>query len=269
MSFRAGLRPLIIAVFAALAWLIWGAAAAQAAVPAPDTGLADPLTAAATPVVGGAPDPATGLPAALPPLPLVQTPLQLPPPDVLPLPGPLPGLVQVPAPVSVTVPLPEPLPGLLPLPTPALGLVSIAAPSGPAAAAAPGGEVTDLPAVSEPTQVAPVTVAAGTPGDLDAGAAAPAGKFGFVPAQDLPGAGARPAAVPGPPAPSSPPATPDLLKISAGLTGNGGPVSPGGLGAADIAGSWPALPATTGSINRPAAEAPPASPAFDPGSSPD
>jgi hypothetical protein len=117
-----------------------------------------------------------------------------------------------------------------------------------------------------------VDVIAIVPDLNDAGTPVFDARFGFSPARDLPGSGARPAAVPAPSAPFDAPAPQEPLRVSAlpAHAGHGSSGSAGGFGgAADIAESWPELPATTGTTSPPTAEAPPASPSFDPGSSPD
>lgn len=308
MRFRHAARPVLLALMMALAWLIWGAATAQAGVPTPDAGpllqnpassalvqsvplpplpapapatgsagnlapvsatavpapaagLADALTAAAAPVVSGVSGTVTALAPALPALPLVQAPLELPLVDLLPLPAILPDLLPA--------PLPVPLPGLPPLPTPAPGMAPVAEPDGPASAVA-SGPVAALEPVSE--SGSGVAVAAVVPDPIDAAAAAFDVRFGFTPARDLPGPGARPAAVPAPSGPFDAPTPQEPLRVSAlpAHAGHGSSASAGGFGgAADISESWPELPATTGTTSPPTAEAPPASPSFDPGSSPD
>jgi hypothetical protein len=308
-GFLPAVRPVLLAMMAASCWLVWGAGTAQAAVPAPDpeatlqqsassplaesvplpappvisgdedaaeasapalvspdtavvspvTGLSDPLVAAADPALTGTTENVSGLAPAVPlveqllPVPLTEV---LPLPDVLALPEPLPGLVTdlLPSPVQVL------LPDLITLPTPAPGI--------PASGAAPD------PGVSVPLSAAEGQEGAGAlPASVSGfdGGAGTVRTFGFSPAQDRAGP-----AVPGItatlPVPPGAPGTPGPLPISA-LPGHAGPTSHGGAGgfggAADITGSWPELPATTGAANRPGADALPASPSFDPGSSPD
>ncbi len=309
-GFLPAVRPVLLAMMAALCWLVWGAGTAQAAVPAPDagailqqaassalvesvplpappvissdedaaeasalavvspvtgfvspvTGLSDAIVAAADPALSGTTETVSGLAPAVP---LVEQLLPLP----LPLPEPLPGLVSdlLPSPVQVL------LPDLITLPTPAPGPVPAAAHVIPASGTAPD------PGVSVPLSAAEPQEGAGAlpvsaPG-FD-GSAGTGRTFGFAPAQDRAGP-----AVPGItatlPVPPGAPGTPGPLGISAlpGHAGSGGPTSPGGAGgfggAADIAGSWPELPATTGATDRPGADTLPAGPSFDPGSSPD
>jgi hypothetical protein len=241
------------------------------AVVSPVTGLSDALLAAADPALTGATETVSGLAPAVPqveqllPVPLSEV---LPLPDVLPLPEPLPALVAdlLPSPVQVL------LPDLITLPTPAPGAVPSGAPVIRASGAARD------PGVSVP--LSPAETQDGAPGALPAsvpefdGSAGTVRTFGFSPAQDRAGP-----AVPGItatlPVPPGAPGTPGPLRISAlpGQAGSGGPTSHGGAGgsggAADIAGSWPELPATTGAINRSGADTLPAGPSFDPGSSPD
>ena len=304
-------RPVLLALLAAMAWLIWGAATAQADVSAPDAGallqnatssplvqpvqsvplpplpapapatggagnpapvpaaavlapaagLTDALTAAAGPVVSGVSGTVTALAPTLPALPLVQAPLELPLVDLLPLPDILPDLLPA--------PLPVPLPELPPIPTPAPGMAPVAEPDGAASAVAPGTAAVPEP-VSESGQGIPV--AADVPDPIAAAAAVFDVRFGFTPARDLAGSGARPAAAPTPSTPSDTPVPQEPLRVSAlpAHAGHGSSASAGGFGgAADIAESWPGLPATTGTTSPPAAEAAPASPSYDPGSSPD
>lgn len=275
----------------ALGWLVWGAGTAQAALPAPDTGailqqaassplvepvplpappviadggdatapapvspvagLSDAPVAAADPVLTGTTDAVSGLAPAVP---LVEQLLPVPLPEVLPLPD--------------VLPLPNLLPDLITLPTPAPGPVPAAPRVIPASSGVPDPGDSVLLSAAEPGEVTVGAATAATPQAFDGGAAN-IRTFGFSPAQDRAGS----PAVPGVTAmPSGAPRPPDPLRVSvlAGQAGSAGPTSPGGLGgAADIAGSWPELPATTGAINRPGAETLPAGPSFDPGSSPD
>jgi hypothetical protein len=316
-SILPAVRPVLLAMMAALGWLLWGAGTAQAALPAPDpgailqqsassplvesvplpappvisgdedaalatapalvspvtgfvspvtavvspvTGLSETLVAAADPVLTGTTETVSGLAPAVP---LVEQLLPVPLPEVLPLPEPLPGLVAdlLPSPVQVL------LPDLITLPTPAPGPVPAAAPGIPASGAAPDPGVS-VPLSAAERQEGTGALPAPVPG-FDGGAGT-VRTFGFSPAQDRAGP-----AVPGITAtlPGAP-GTPDPLRISAlrGHAGSAGPTShgAGGFGgAADIAGSWPKLPATTGAADRPGADALPAGPSFDPGSSPD
>jgi hypothetical protein len=306
-GFRHAVRAVLLAMLAAVAWLVLGAGTAQAAVPAPDagailqqaasspavesapfpvspviaddgdaavatapdpvspvTGLSDAPVAAADPVLTGTTDAVSGLAPAVP---LAEAILPVPLPEVLPLPEPLPSLLPslLPSPVQVL------LPDLITLPTAAPGPVP-AAPGGiPASGAPPDpGDSVPLSAAEPPegTAGAPTTAA---PEALD-GSAGTVRTFGFSPAQDRAGSPAVPAVTPYLPVPSGAPGTPGPLRIPAlhGQAGSAGPTAPGGFGgAADTAGFWPELPATTGATDRPGAETPPAGPAFDPGSSPD
>lgn len=313
-GFRRAVRPVLLAMMAAFAWLLWASATAQAALPAPDagailqqaassalvesvplpappvisgggdaagasapalvspvtglvspvTGPSDALVAAADPVLTGTTDAVSGLAPAVP---LVEQLLPVPLPEVLPLPEPLPSLLPdlLPSPVQVL------LPDLITLPTPAPGPVP-AAPRGiPAAGAAPApGDSVPLSAAEpqEGTAVAPPTAAP----EAFEGSAGTLRTFGFSPAQDRAGSPAVPAVTADLPVPSGAPGTPGPLRISAlpGQAGSAGPTAPGGFGgAADIAGSWPEPPATTGATNRSGEDTLPAGPSFDPGSSPD
>lgn len=301
--FLPAVRLVLLAVMAALCWLVWGAGTAQAAVPAPDPGaipqqaastpLAEPVPLPAPPVISGdedaaeasapalvSPDtavvsPVTGLSDApvaaadpaltgatetvsslAPAVPPVEQLLPVPLPEVLPLPEPLPSLVAdlLPSPVQVL------LPELITLPTPAPGI--------PVSGAAPDPGVS-VPRSAAERQDGAGALPASVPG-FDGGAGT-VRKFGFSPAQDRAGP-AVPGITAALPVPPGAPGTPGPLPISA-LPGHAGSTSHGGAsgfgGAADIAGSWPELPATTGAADRPGADALPASPSFDPGSSPD
>jgi hypothetical protein len=313
-SILPAVRPVLLAMMAALCWLVWGAGTSQAAVPAPDpgailqqaasspllesvplpappviadgedaaeasapalvspvtavvspvTGLSDALVAAADPALTGTTEVVSGLAPAVP---LVEQLLPLPLPDVLPLPEPLPGLVAdlLPSPVQVL------LPDLITLPTPAPGPGSAAAPGIPASGADPDPGVSVPLSQAEPQEGAGALPASVPEFDRSTGTGR---TFGFAPAQDRAGP-----AVPGIratlPVPPGAPGTPGPLRVFAlpGHAGSAGPTSHGGAGgfggAADIAGSWPELPATTGAADRPGADALPAGPSFDPGSSPD
>jgi hypothetical protein len=316
-GFLSAVRPVLLAMMAALCWLVWGAGTAQAAVPAPDPGailqqaassplaesvplptppvisgdeaaaeastpaLVSPVTAVVSPVTGlsdapvAAADPAltvttetvSGLAPAVPqveqllPVPLPEV---LPLPDVLPLPEPLPALVAdlLPSPVQVL------LPDLITLPTPAPGAVPSGAPVIRASGAARDPGVSVPLSAAERQEVAGALPASVPAFDGGAGSVRP---FGFSPAQDRAGP-AVPSITATLPVPPGAPGTPGPLRFSA-LPGHAGSTSHGGAGgfggAADIAGSWPELPATTGASDRPGADALPASPSFDPGSSPD
>jgi hypothetical protein len=315
-GFRHAVRPALLAMMAAVAWLVLGAGTAQAALPAPDTGailqqaasspvvesvplpvppviadggdaamatapapvspvtgLSDAPVTAADSVLTGTTDAVGSLALAVPPveqlLP-VPVPEVLPLPEILPLPEPLPSLLPavLPAPVQVL------LPDLITLPTAASGPVP-AAPRGipaPGAALDPG--VSVPLSAAEPQEGTAGAPSAVTPEALD-GSAGTVRTFGFSPAQDRAGSRAVPGVTGALRIPPGAPGTPGPLRISAlpGHAGSAGPTSHGGAGsfggAADIAGSWPELPATTGATDRPGADALPASPSFDPGSSPD
>jgi hypothetical protein len=186
IPWRSVVRPVLLAVLAALAWLVWGAGTATASGLVPDAGdllkpassvlaeplpappvvvsagetavatatsLTDPATAAVNtlaaplvPVVGGTVGTVTGLVPGLPDLPLVQAPLPLPLPGILPLPDQLPPLLPEPLP---TPPLPLPLPDLLPVPVPPQvpGLPPLTTPApGPMPTGAPGFPASDTAA---------------------------------------------------------------------------------------------------------------------------
>jgi hypothetical protein len=320
-SILPAVRPVLLAMMAALCWLVWGAGTSQAAVPAPDpgailqqaassplvepvplpappviadgddaaeasapalvspvtavvspvTGLSDAIVAAADPALTGTTEVVSGLAPAVPlveqllPLPVPEV-LSLP--DVLPLPEPLPGLVAdlLPSPVQVL------LPDLITLPTPAPGPGPAAAPGIASSSAAPDPGVSLPPSAAEPQEGAAGALPASVP--VFDGGAGTVRTFGFSPAQDRAGP-AVPGITASLPVPPGAPGIPGPLRISAlpGHAGSAGPTSHGGAGgfggAADIAGSWPELPATTGAADRPGADALPAGPSFDPGSSPD
>ena len=308
-GFRPAVRPVLLAMMAAVAWLVWGAGTAQAALPAPDAG-AILQQAASSPAVESVPlrvppviahggdaamatapapvSPVTGrsdAPAAAadhvltgttdavsglaPAVPLVEA--------ILPVP--------LPVTLAEVLPLPEPLPSLLPallpspvqvllpdlmtLPTAAPGPVPAAARGIPASSAAPDPGDSVPPSAAEPQEGTAGAPTAAAPEAL--GNAGTIRTFGFSPAQDRAGSPAVPALAASVPVPAGP-GTPGPLRIAAlpGQTGSAGPTAPGGFGgAADIAGSWPELPSTTAATDRPGAETPPAGPSFDPGSSPD
>ncbi|MBT2530906.1 hypothetical protein J7E83_01955 [Arthrobacter sp. ISL-48] len=147
----------------------------------------------------------------------------------------------------------------------------MAAPSVLASDVAPEGDSALGPAL-DPGQGTLAAFVAGVPLPTDdAGAPGSDSRFGFAPARDLPGSGARPAAMRGPSVPFDVPAPQDSPRISAlpAHAGHGHSVSSGGSGSGDIAELWPGLPATTGAIIPPLIAALPAGPSFDPGSSPD
>jgi hypothetical protein len=285
-------RPVLLALLAALAWLIWGAGTAQAATPAADTGAlvqpaslpaavqsvpllpappevrSDGNTAAATAstILGPAADTADAVAAAATPVTsgpsatvsglapaLPELPLVQ-----APLPLPLPGILPLPEQLPALLPAPVPalLPAVVKLPTPVPGAVPIAAPSGPASSPAPdtGASVAGIP-------LAP-----------SGGAASSTRIFGFTPAVDLAGSAALAGTGSGFSVPEGPQGTPGPLRTSA-VPGHAGHASSGSFGgfggAADIAGSWPAFPPAATAANRPEAETIPAGPSFDPGSTPD
>ncbi|MFB8369969.1 hypothetical protein ACFC25_11465 [Pseudarthrobacter sp. NPDC055928] len=312
---RSAVRPLLLALLAAVAWLVWGAGAATASSLAPDagdllkpaasplaeplpaiepppvvsagelaeatatsvtnsaTGVVTPLAAPALPVVSGTVDTVTDLAPSLPELPLVQAPLPLPLTDVLPLPDQLPPLLPEPLPAPLPLPLPDlapvpgiaPLPSPPPLPTPAPGRAPTAAPSLPASdAVAADGVGTQGSAaaniIATPTEPANVAVESNTLG------------FGFTPAQDRPGVASPAAATASPSGPEDRDHIPGRLDLpaAANAAGTASSGSAGGAdGAADLGGSWTALPAAVNGPKMSGAETLPAGPSFDPGSSPD
>lgn len=230
------------------------------------TATVNTLAAPVLPVAAGTVDSVTALAPGLPDLPLVQAPLPLPLTDVLPLPEQLPPLL--PEPGTLPLPLPDllpvpgltPVPGLPPLTTPAPGSVPAAAPSLPASdAVADSGH-------------ANLSAAAGTAaGPADPAAGSSTVRFGFAPAQDRAGVASPPEATAsrGPDGDADNPGRldPPALANQAGTASSG---SAGGFdGAADLGGTWPALPAAANSPHLSGAETLPAGPSFDPGSSPD
>ncbi|MEW9872522.1 hypothetical protein [Arthrobacter sp. HS15c] len=301
---RPALRSLLLALLAAVAWLVWGAGTATASSLVPDTGdplkpasslLAEAIPPQAPPVVAGTgaaaaataaslANPVTGLANSLaaPALPVVAGTVD----SVTALVPGLPELplVQAPLPLPLpdVLPLPDELPPLLPelpaaplpLPLPDLPLPSLPPLTTPAPGlvptAAPSLPASDAVAGSDAAIVSP---AATSPAAAQTGLAGTAAtntlRFGFAPAQDRAGLAPPPQATPtGPEDGPQEPGTqaPPALANQAGQAnpGSSGPVS-----VADLGGSWPALPTTTSDANLSGAETLPAGPSFDPGSSPD
>ncbi|MDR7161289.1 hypothetical protein [Arthrobacter sp. BE255] len=299
---RPALRSFLLALLAAVAWLVWGAGTATASSLVPDTGdplkpasslLADATPPKAPPVVAGTGavaaataaslvNPVTGLANSLaaPALPVVAGTVDA---ATAMVPG-LPELPLVQAPLPLPLPevlplpdeLPPLLPGLppapLPLPLPDLplpGLPPLTTPApGPVPTAAPSLPASDMGAGSDAPVLIPAAVPAAQTG-LAGTAATNILRFGFAPAQDRAGL-APPAQVTssGPedgtenPHPPAPPAV-------ANQAGQANPGSSGPVGVADLGGSWPALPTPTSEANLSGSETLPAGPSFDPGSSPD
>ena len=300
---RPALRSFLLALLAAVAWLVWGAGTATASSLVPDTGdplkpasslLADATPPKAPPVVAGTGavaaataaslvNPVTGLANSLaaPALPVVAGTVDA---ATALVPG-LPELPLVQAPLPLPLPevlplpdeLPPLLPGLppapLPLPLPDLplpGLPPLTTPApGPVPTAAPSLPASDVAAGSDAPVLSPASVPAAQTG-LAGTAATNILRFGFAPAQDRaglappPGATATPGPEDGPQEPGTP-APPAL----ANQAGQANPGSSGPVGVADLVGSWPALPPATGDAILSGAETLPAGPSFDPGSSPD
>ena len=325
---RSVVRSVLLALMAAVAWLVWGAGAATASNLVPDTGdllapassslsaeplsaepltaeplsaeplpatapsatvspselaeatatsLTDsaqgvitPLAAPALPTLAGTVNTVTDAAPILPELPLVQAPLPLPLTDVLPLPDQLPPLLSEPLPAPLPLPLPDlvpvpgvaPLPGLPPLTTPVPGSVPTAVPSLPASAAVAVDGVG--------TQgLAPANIIAPSEPANAAGGSTPLA-FGFTPAQDRPSVASPAEATASPSGPeNNNPATLEL-PVAANAAGTASAGSAAGAdGAADLGGSWPALPAAADGPQMTGAETLPAGPSFDPGCSPD
>lgn len=294
---RSASRPVLLALLAALAWLVWGAGTATASSPLPDAGdllqpasaaRAKPLPVPVPPAVvsssGTALATATSLAdsaaaaanaLAAPALPAVtgtvDTVTGLVPglPDLplvqAPLPLPLPDVLPLPEQLPPLLPVPDllPVPGIAPLPglpprtTPAPGLLPTAAPSLPASSAVAGGSNAGV----SPAPAGPVSLAAtNTP------------RFGFGPAQDRSGLASPPEASASPSGPENGPQNP-ALRIPPALANGAGTASSGSAGgsegAADLGGSWPSLPTANSGPHLSDAVTLPAGPSFDPGSSPD
>ncbi|TAP44536.1 hypothetical protein [Arthrobacter sp. S39] len=300
---RPALRPLLLALLAAVAWLVWGAGTASASSLVPDTAdplkpasslLADAIPPEAPPVVAGTgaaavataaslATPVTGLANSLaaPALPVlagaVDSVTALVPglPELplvqAPLPLPLPDILPLPdelpplLPELPSAPLPLPLPDL---PLPGLPPLTTPAP-GPVPTAAPSLPASDAVAGSDAPLLSPAAASAAAQTGL-AGTAAPNTlRFGFAPAQDRAGIAAPPQAAPsGPEDGSQEPGTPapPALANQAGQANSG---SSGPVTLADLGGSWPTLPTPASAPNLSGAETLPAGPSFDPGSSPD
>lgn len=287
---RPAVRSLLLGILAALAWLVLGAVAAQAALPALDAG-ATLQQATPSPLVQSVPLQAP--PAIPPPAPPAisgsgDAPVATATAFISPVAEPTEPLVAAAAPVPAettetvsglapAIPLveellPLPLPEVLPTPAPGAvpaadrGLFPLPTP----ASAAPGPGDSALLSAPEPGEGTARASTAATPRAFDGTIRT----FGFTAAQDLVRSPAVPGATSSRSIPSETPGTPGTpgrLRVSALPRHSGaGPTSPGGpAGAADIAESLPELPATTGAISRPEAETLPAGPSIDPGSSPD
>ena len=304
---RPALRPLLLALLAAVAWLVWGAGTASASSLVPDT--ADPLKPAssllvdaippqAPPVVAGTgaaavataaslATPVTGLANSLaaPALPVlagaVDSVTALVPglPELplvqAPLPLPLPDILPLPdelpplLPELPSAPLPLPLPDL---PLPGLPPLTTPAP-GPVPTAAPSLPASD--AAAQVTAAAPGLAPATTTtaaAAADVAARSNTLRFGFTAAQDIPGLASPPDATASPSGTRDGTDDPGRLDPPA-LANGAGTASPGSAGGsegpADLGGTWPALPAAAHGPNPAGMQTLPAGPSFDPGSSPD
>lgn len=302
---RPALRSFLLALLAAVAWLVWGAGTATASSLVPDTGdplkpasspLADPRPPKAPPVVAGTGAAAAATAASLAkPVTGFANSLAAPAPPVVAgtvdsvtalVPGPpeLP-LVQAPLPLPMpdVLPLPDELPPLLPelppaplplplpdLPLPGVPPLTTPAP-GPVPTAAPSLPASDVVAGSEAPVLSPAAASAAAQTGLAGTAATNALRFGFAPAQDRAGIASPPGATATPSGPEDGPQEPGTpaLPALANQAGQANSGSSGPVSVADLGGSWPALPNTTSEPNLSGAETLPAGPSFDPGSSPD
>lgn len=298
---RSASRRVLLALLAALAWLVWGAGTATASSPVPDAGdllkpvssvVAKPRPVPVPPVLvssgGTALATATSLAdsaaaaanaLAAPALPAVtgtfDTATALVPglPDLplvqAPLPLPLPNVLTLPEQLPPLLPGPLPVPDLPPVPgiSPLPGLP-------PRTTPAPGAVLTAAPSLPASSAVAEVSNAIVSP--APAGpvglAATNAPRFVFGPAQDRSGLASPPEATANASDPQNGPQNPALRTLPAlangARTANSG--SAGGTeGAADLGGSWPSLSTATSGPHLSGAVTLPAGPSLDPGSSPD
>lgn len=263
---RTALRPFLLAALAALAWLIWGAGTANAALPDPD--LVPQLAQASTSAFEQAP--ATVTPVVVSPVAALA---ELPAETVLPVTGPITGTATtvantVTSTVASTIPtvLETPLPGpdlAIPLPTPLPTIPGLLFPDQEGHHYGQGGEESGGQLIAET-------------GNPDAGLPPASqdprtGRTLFVPPafRSLAVTGNSAEAPPVPKAPD--PGQRQLLTALAAGPGSAftGFAGGGAQAWADVAGFW-AIPLTARGARMPALhQLPPAVPSFDPGSSPD